>query len=588
MKHDQLDYLTKIANQLVVDDPMNPEYQPTPTAEDVANIQAENVLLQGELANVQDQNAALEEAAAQIIAGANAGGQTDVVPDTDNPGMTAAMQAQEEPTNMEQEPVTQNEELQGGADIPQDLSEEELAHLLATVDEAELQNALNEKVAQEMFELGTLAKVIECAKGDLGEDFQKNAFEIINYISQGETQYYEGIQKIASDLFGEGCEENTRELFTPQGILYTFEQLASVDDEGFLKQANEGAFDGLRMAVGNAIGNAKEKIVDAAKSVTELSQVQGEIEAARTELDTLRMQVLDNQIPVGHEQDVISRIGNLEPHLESLKKRQMLGKGIVGSGAALATGAALVGGNKIYNALRNDGEVLQQEKTSGTLETEYEKLGGITMNKEQQLTHDFLKIAGAAMLVTVANDESVDMELRKEAAATFEGIANMRRKDMGEEFAKVALELYPEDQLREIVANQHTDVLLEKVAYFLEANELSTEELEKTANAGGVMATKNVGAGLSDAAANIKNTLAEEKAKTEGAGREYVGNTNSTGQVGGDLVDSLAGYTVIKNPGEHGVAKTASEHVEALFMQKQAAARAFEEADQQLKALFGN
>lgn len=216
----------------------------------------------------------------------------------------------------------------------------------------------------------------------------------------------------------------------------------------------------------------------------------------------------------------------------------------------------------------------------------------------KSIVQDFLKIAGAAALIQTAQDANVDAGLRKEASDAFDEISLLGRSEMGAAFIKVAQEVYTEQELHEIVAGKHTPNLLNKVAFFLQADEMSADELYKVAGASGV-ATKGVGGALSDAASNIESYIDTAKANAEGAGREYVGVVKGaegkgdnkgpagTGQVGGQIVaNNMAGYNVINNPGEYDVEQTAAM-IEEASLAKQAAYDTYHRADKFLKHFAG-
>lgn len=191
------------------------------------------------------------------------------------------------------------------------------------------------------------------------------------------------------------------------------------------------------------------------------------------------------------------------------------------------------------------------------------------------IVKDFLKIAGAAGLLELANNEGVDMELRKEAAESFNAISRMNRYDMEASFEKMATQIYSEPQLHEIVAGQHTDYLFDKIAYFTELNDLGADELEKVAGADGV-AAKGVAGALTDAKSNIEEKVKSDKEHTE---------TVKNGELGTRKPDDMRGYSVINNPGQYKVEKTAAHKVmiEEAELRKEAAYRAFVEADTFIK-----
>lgn len=552
MNFDQITAMEKVANDLLsAGDNMNPDPMPAPTDDELAEIQAENAMLAEQLEQEQQTEQMLNE---------------------------EEMQAQQ---------AVQNGDMPQGENVDAPLSPEEEQALLAEEQVASLISEELIKHANEMYELGTLAKIIESARGENGPELQKSAHYVLSYMTENAEQYYPGLEKIANELFP--TDEAAAPLFTLDALYFIEEQLAFLEDDALEKVANEtgGLFTNLKVMAGSAIENAKNKVIDAAKSVTELREIGGQIGQAEAELTATREALNNGLVPDAAIPNVLQQREQLVDSLQHLQKRQLTGRAIAGAGAGALAGAAAYGGHQLYQHLNqpNQDEMLSQEKLSGTLETEYVKNGGFNqMNK--QYVQDMLKIAGAAGLVSIANNEQADFGLRKEASETLEQIARLGRSEMNESLVKVATEIYQEQELHEIVAGHHTEALMSKVAYFLQANEASIDELEKTANAGGVAAAKNIGAGLADAASNIENTIASEKAQTEGAGREYIGDVaNGSGKAGGGLVGGTEGYNVINNPQKYDIEQTAAILEEA-HLAKQAAAEAFVNADNVIKSII--
>lgn len=674
-----IEELEKIAYQLTtelpVDEPMNPQPEP-PSQEEVDALQAENQLL--------------EEAIAQ-----------------------AEQEEQLTPEEVEEAILAE----QGGEPVEEELTEDELLNAaLAQVDERELEEALTSKVASELIGLGTIAKLVECAYGDCGEEWQKTASSIIEEMTSSEEAFTETLEKTANSLFSN--EENRDDLFSPVGVAMVFEQLARFENDEFEKVANDdgGLLNNLRSMAGNAIEQTKRKVSDAVDSVVNFKNIKAELDQATQEIEPLQRVLADDLKSGVHDPMVREQYDNLAARIGQLDARHRLGKGVLGGAGALALGGAALGGYKLNQHL-NQGEeqvasemygslekeanaeelarlkqniqdrkgeyrqvvrdnmfknfgsefgagmlgglagsvvdagidrklgikqplgtgvgsivgsiggmqlgkqtekgkektkaikdswakvkdakkeyknakqektalLLPQQKLSGTLETGMYKNDGGIEKMSQQLVKDFLKLAGAAGLVGIVQNENLDFGLRKEASETLDYIATLGRSRMDDELVKVAQQIFPENELHEIVANQHTPQLVEKVAYFLEANETSIDELEKVANAGGVAAVKNLGAGLADSVSNIEATIDTEKAKTEGAGREYIGDVqHGGGKAGGALTGDLAGYNVINNPEKYDIEQTASILEEA-FLAKQAAEDAYYKADAFIQSIL--
>lgn len=548
-----IELLEKIANDLMAE-PMVEDTQPIPSPEEVAEAQAENdLLLQSGIPSEPTMDAELTEEELAIL----------------------------------------NEE-QAIEQIEEEIVEEAANEILAEQDAVAA--TLEEKVASELVAVGTIAKLIECSRGDLGEDLEKQANEIIEEMVQSDEAFDAVLNKTAGELFG--AEDNYRALFSEDGVAFAREQLAFLNSEEFEKTANTGgALSALKQFTSAALAKAQGKIDEAMNIAKEVKEVG--VEAVRSatqlgsikkELDPIKAQNLEmaKRLEVGEEafdhnlyQDQLLRQNELE-------RQQMHGRAAIGAGAALGTGAAIGAGKLVYDHMHNEEKVatvLPDTFYGGTLdvETQSEPNGGIQkMSKE--LVQDFLKVAGAAGLIGIVNNEEVDMEIRKEASEAFDYIAGLGNSEMGAHFLKVATQIFSDEELHEIVAGHHTDTLLEKVAFFTDSLEESNESLEKIANAGGVGLIKSVGAGLKNAADNIAATVHNAKVKAEGAGREYVGTLKGhngkgaqagavagTGLAGGGLVaGGLAGYNALKNPQEYDIDKTASMIQEAELLKEAA------------------
>lgn len=463
-----------------------------------------------------------------------------------------------------------------------------------------------EKIAGSLTEFGTLAKIIEFSQGE-ESDLQKEAQSRLDALLTDEESYVEVITKSASELFSN--EDNLNQLHSDAGILYTAEKLADFfESEEFEKVAADG--ESFSAKVRDAGSNLVKSVRDAFENAKNLETIGIDLENAKAELETTRQLATQDLYTNGAGSSLVPQVAQLDEQVDHLSSQQLSGR--VGKGAkwaGLAGGAAL-GGKMAYDAVQHyrnpevpEEEVAMQQTASENIE-EIEKSAkvlseptgddklksdnkidydGGTDKMSKELVQDFLKIAGAAGLVTIVNDESLDLSLRKEASDRFDAISELGKSAMGEEFIKVAQEIYSEEQLHEVVAGQHTDELFEKVAFFTDSvPEMSVGELEKVANAGGV-AAKGVSGSLTDAKANIQATIEEEKKKAEGQGRQYVGDLASTGKAGGGLVGGKEGYNVTNNTGKYDVDKTAHALEEA-YLTKQAATEAYFQADRFIRA----
>jgi hypothetical protein len=519
----KIEMLEKIANQLVSEEPMLPDPAPTPSEGDVAIAQEEGSLLSEGLA---------DEAVAE-----------------------------------------------------EQLTPEELA-ILDAIEQANgdsLHEELLAKAASEMVTIGTIAKLVQCARGGEGidEELQKQASEILLEITESSEAFYEGMDRVASELFG--TDENVNELFSKEGVRFSFEQLAHLDDEGLDKQADEESPNGLarlKSFASNVINGAQQKVQDAVYASTHLNQIESDLRAAGEQMGAMDQQMLVDPNLVDRVQH-----NGLQDDLLRLEKQKNLGKGVLAGAGGLAVGGAILGGKKVYDHMHAEGEekiaeVLPALNAGGTLNVEDETQNDGGIQKMSKIVNDFLKVAGAAGLVSIVNDENLDLELRKEASDAFDAIAAMGRKDMDDAFVKVAQQVYSENELHEIVAGQHTEHLFSKVAYFTEnVQNASVGELEKIAGADSV-AAKGVAGALTDAKSNIVAVIDAKKGETEGAGRETAGEVTGggSGKAGGGLVNNLAGYNVINNPSEYNIEHTASMMQEAMLT-KQAATETYFVAD---------
>lgn len=619
-----LDELEKIANQLVFEEPMNPDAQPVASEEDVAESQNEvqeevvpEEAISDEEAQLQAEILQQQEQEEQYPQGVNEGAeveeqmqaeipQQEASPMEDGSAVATAEAAAElagEETvladNNVAENIAQRQELENAV----------IQEVVPNMSDEELEQVLVSKVASEMTSLGTIAKLVECSKADadsITSEMQKEATELIEYMVTSEEAFYEGMERVSSQLFQ--SDEAQAELFSRDGLIFTFEQLATFDEDGFDKQADEGpnALQKLKAFAGEAVETTKAKLGEALYSVKNLKHIGEDLQATSAQLreyDNLLGSVslepgVDDILTFNDRAVTTEARNSLQHSVDMLDSQRRLGKSVLygGGGAALA-GGALYGGKKLYDHLHEDGNeekvagVLPDTFQGGTLNvaTETELNGGI-QKMSKQLVTDFLKVAGVAGLVSIAQDETLDENLRKEASDRFDEIAVLGNTAMTNEFVKVAQEIYSEEDLHEIVAGKHTDHLFDKVASFVSATESSIDELEKTANAGGVAAIKAVGAGLKESAGNIANSVGQAKAKAEGAGREYIGvladhkgaaglSHGATGLAGGGLIaGAMAGYNAINNPAEYDIEQTAAALEEAMLT-KQAAIETYTQAD---------
>lgn len=454
--------------------------------------------------------------------------------------------------------------------------------VLAKAEEA---YAAFEKTAAEISEalpgMGALARIIDYATSEaVDESLKKLASERLTAALTDEDGYAEVIEKTAGEMFSE--QENLDELYSQDGIDYVIEHLASfTEDEELDKVAFEvgGIVNAVRQHAGEYVDatrnffKLKDEIAAAKAHVDELSNVVTEKNNALQSARALG----DAELVADLSQErAVAQNNHLRAHdvMDDLTDQRAKGAQVLGAGGAGLAAGSLFAGKKIYDARQNDPEeVLSDKVASVTINPEdnanYE--GGNTQ-MSQTIVQDFLKIAGAAALLDVANNETFAEGIRKEAAATFNEIARMGRKDMEESFIKVAQSQYTEDQLHSIVAGNHNEELFQKVAFFTAAYDMSADELEKVAGADGV-AAKGVGGALTDAKANIVEKIEADKVKTE---------TVHNGETGTKKADDMRGYNVINNPGEYQVDKTASLLEEA-ELRKEAAFKEYVAMDTFIK-----
>ena len=446
-----------------------------------------------------------------------------------------------------------------------------------------------EQIASALPEYGALAVLIEHCTSDADPELHKLASDRLALAFESAEGYNEVITKTASEIYSD--EENLQNLYTEAGVNQVMEQLAYfLEDESLEKQADEeGSFlNKVREKTTNFFNAANDFV----KAKTGIAELEGELAQAQNDLDKARtlanMEVqTDGAVQPGTTAMFNSADEAVDGATSALRNRKLA----TGLGAAGLAAGALYGGKKLYDAthpVQEDPQMVEQvaseeeeetEKLSSLLSgnecndtlkkgNEFELYGG--QEKMSKLVDNFLKIAGASALISIANDENQSMELRKEASDTFDHIASLSQKEIGPAFIKIAQELYTEDQLHEVVAGHHNEELFHKVAFFTDTvNSMDAAELEKTAGAGGV-AAKGVAGELTNAKEQIQATVEEEKRKAEGQGREYVGDTATSGKVGGGLVGGTEGYNVINNPQKYDVDKTAAALEEAFLLKRAA------------------
>lgn len=456
-------------------------------------------------------------------------------------------------------------------------AEQELHEAQEHLAEVEKQYNEFEKVAAPVISdslpaMGAFAKLIDFStNSDSDPILHKIAKERLQTALSTEDSFYETLQKTATELFED--EANLNALYTQEGMEYVVETLDSfANDEEFSKEAFEA---------GSVIGKAVDTIKEFGDATKNFWKLRGELGAAKAEADRLAQEAsqatsnavtaADNVNTPGeelanlHQQqiDATKASAAANEDRDNLQKKVLMGGAGWGAGGTGLAAGSLFGGKKIYDATHPDEEA---SKTASYQNTGNYNEGGNQAMK-QSVVQDFLKIAGAAGLLNVANDEQFQDELRKEAAEQFNYISRLSRAEMEDAFVKVATSLYSENQLHEIVAGKHNEELFDKVAFFIAANDASADELEKVAGADGV-AAKGVGGALTDAKKQVEEHVDEEKRKTE------TGNL----QPGSTKAQDTSGYNVTNNPSKYDVDKTA-HLLEQAQLQKQAAIEAYAEAE---------
>jgi hypothetical protein len=459
----------------------------------------------------------------------------------------------------------------------------QLAEAKEVLAQVEAEYAEMEKIAGAVSdflpEMGALARLLDFSTNENIDDvLRKEASARLTDALKDEDGYSKVLTKTAKELFE--FENNLEELHSREGREYVVEHLASfAEDEGLEKFAFEMG------GVLTAVRDTAAEYVNAARN---LHKIQDDIDAAKAHVDEISNVVTEKTLALKSAKEAGDEAlttqlnrerGSAElDHIKAVRDQmgfedqKTKGYQVAGVGGAGLAAGALFGGKKIYDATQNTPEDELSIKTASVTINPEDTANYKGGNIEMTIAQDFLKIAGAAVLLDYANNESLEEGHRKEAAATFNQISRMGRKDMEENFIKIAQQLYSEEELHSIVAGNHNEELFSKVAFFTEAYDLSADELEKVAGADGV-AAKGVGGALTDAKANIVEKVEGDKVKTE---------TVANGELGVKKADDMRGYNVINNPGEYQVEKTASL-IEEAQMRKQAAFNEFVTMDTFLK-----
>lgn len=459
----------------------------------------------------------------------------------------------------------------------------QLAEAKEVLAQAEGEYAEFEKIAGAIFdflpEMGSLARLLDYSTNEnVDASLQKLANTRLTAALKDEEGYTEMLTKTAQELFE--VEENLEQVRSREGMEYVIEHLASfAEDEELEKFAFE---------MTGILNSVRETAGEYANAALKLHKIQDEIDTAKAEVDRVSNIVTEKNLALKKarelgDPDLISQL-NQERGLaeldhikatdayDDLGHQQTMGRQVAGVGGAGLAAGSLFGGKKIYDALQNTPEDELSIKTASVTINPEDNANYKGGNNEMTIAQDFLKIAGAAVLLDVANNEGVEEGIRKEAATAFNQISRMGRKDMEENFIKVAQQMYSEEELHSIVAGNHNEELFGKVAFFTSAYDMSADELEKVAGADGV-AAKGVGGALTDAKANIVEKVEGDKKKTE---------TVANGELGVKKADDMRGYNVINNPGEYQVDKTASL-IEEAEMRKEAAFKEYVEMDTFIK-----
>lgn len=184
---------------------------------------------------------------------------------------------------------------------------------------------------------------------------------------------------------------------------------------------------------------------------------------------------------------------------------------------------------------------------------------------ENDFNYDMVKLAGAAGLIAITNDENADLGLRKQASDTFDAIASTHPSLMGDEFVKVAFDLYGDAGVQEVLAGYHLDETFEKVASITNLAYYDDDTLFKVASDSGAspVAAKSVAHELADAASNVDAVIDNKK-------REAEERPGGAVRSGGENVNNMEGYNPLHNPSEYDIEVTAAEQIQQAQMLKQA------------------
>lgn len=199
------------------------------------------------------------------------------------------------------------------------------------------------------------------------------------------------------------------------------------------------------------------------------------------------------------------------------------------------------------------------------------------MNQEK-LAYGILKLAGAWGLQSIASHPDMSDETKYVAEDRLNKIASLGRSDMDEGFVQVALEMFDEDQLDEILAGEHLEDMFEKTAGLRSFSEMDSDTLEKIASDDATSA-RAVGNSLSDAAADIVEAIEEGKEEAE----SHPGGSFTPAD---NLHDTVEGYNPINNPEDYDIDKSAEAIVNDAYIIKQAAEESYQYASSILSS-FG-
>ena len=443
-------------------------------------------------------------------------------------------------------------------------------------------------VDENLVSFGALARLHEAGQDETSDEaFRKSAAHYLEQMFTDEGMFQEGLDKMATQLFSD--QEDIDRLYSEEGVDYVTKHLSSLVDTTLEKVASDLG----DKADGNSIVNKTKHAVDGfVESIQRLKGINQEIatlESKINEAKDIHSQLMTSGIKADAMESSLGHLNDLKAQQANAYNFRAKGYGLAGLGAATLAGGAYLAGRHFGKA--GDEEVDAPTAVNGaTLNAGNQPMlsengGTYKMANTQNTVYldNILKLAGAHLLIDAASNEAYGEEMNKQASDMFDSIASMSRADMDTMFAKVALENYPEETLREIVAGTYTEEILEKTAMIASWDDLPAEELVKIAGAGSVSAKGAAGA-LRDASEKVQIEVAAAKAKAEGAGRENAGVQNADkAQTEADL----AAYNVINNPEAYEVDKTASqEDIEAAVLLKQAAYDSYMEAEAFLEQAF--